>query len=48
MNVIVPVAVVMRVAMSSSMSMGVLLHPCVFYVDTAPGAASARSPLLDG
>jgi hypothetical protein len=48
MNVIVPVAVGMRVAMSISMSMGVLVHPSVFYVDTAPGAAFAESPLLDG
>jgi hypothetical protein len=48
MNVIVPMAVVMRVAVSISMSMRVLVHPSVFYVDTAPGAASAQSPLLDG
>jgi hypothetical protein len=48
MNVVVPVAVVVRMAMSISMSVGVLVHPSVFYVDSAPGAASAESPLLDG
>jgi hypothetical protein len=48
MDVVVPVARIICVAMCMSMTVRVLVHPSVFYVDSAPGAASAESPLLDG
>ena len=47
MNVIVPLAVVRRLASGISMSVRVLVHPFVFYVDPRRGAASAKSALLD-
>ncbi len=46
MSVIVPMAVVRRVASGISMGVGALVHPFVFYVDPRPGAASAEFPVV--
>jgi hypothetical protein len=46
MCVIVPGAVFLPVALGISMSVGILVHPLVFYFDTSQGAASAQSPVV--